>query len=471
MNQKRFAITLLMLGDITALYAALGITLLVRYGTNLTEPWEIHRVPFAIVFFIWIMLFFIAGLYEQEAWNANRIIKERILRTIAAASVVAVLLFYLIPAFVITPKTNLLTQIMLSIGLIVGWRMLASVLIRNTSKTHVLFFGLSDESISLGRKLIEHPHLGFSVIALVHTENAPLPFPSTGDMPIISLNENLLEFIKEKKVSLAIVSAELHSNMELVRILYSVLLSGVRFMDFPTYYENLTGKIPISRISEVWFLENLAGSRKRVYEFSKRLFDIVLALLAGGITIILFPFIVLGIILSTPRDVWHVREKRARPGDGIIFFRQQRIGKNGKPFYFIKFRSQLLGAEHMGNTKEMKDDPRQYAFGTFLRTFYLDELPQMWNVLKGEMSLIGPRPERPKYVAQLAESIPFYSIRLLVPPGITGWAQINMKNDASAEAAPEQLQYDLYYIKNRSLVLDLNIALKTIWVILSREGR
>ena len=125
----------------------------------------------------------------------------------------------------------------------------------------------------------------------------------------------------------------------------------------------------------------------------------------------------------------------------------------------------------MGNTKEMKDDPRQYAFGTFLRTFYLDELPQMWNVLKGEMSLIGPRPERPKYVAQLAESIPFYSIRLLVPPGITGWAQINMKNDASVEDAPEKLQYDLYYIKNRSLVLDLNIALKTIWVILSREGR
>lgn len=471
MNQKRFAITLLILGDVAALYLALGITLLVRYGTDLAEPWEIHRLPFAIVFFIWIMLFFIAGLYEQEAWNANRIIKERILRTIATASIVAVLLFYLIPAFIITPKTNLLTQITLSVGLMVGWRMLASMLIRNTSKTNVLFFGLSEESISLAQKLTEHPHLGFSVTALVHTENTPFPSISAGDIPIISLNENLLEFIKEKKVSLAIASPELHSNIELVRILYGILPLGVRFMDFPTYYENLTGKIPISRISEVWFLENLAGSRKHVYEFSKRLFDILFALLVGGITIILLPFIVLGIILSTPRDVWHVQKKRARPGDGIIFFRQQRIGKNGKPFYFIKFRSQLLGAEHMGNTKEIKNDPRQYAFGVFLRAFYIDELPQMWNVLKGEMSLIGPRPERPTYVEQLAESIPFYKIRLLVPPGITGWAQISMKNDASVEDAPEKLQYDLYYIKNKSLALDLNIALKTIWVILSRKGR
>ena len=125
----------------------------------------------------------------------------------------------------------------------------------------------------------------------------------------------------------------------------------------------------------------------------------------------------------------------------------------------------------MGDTKTMPKDPRQYTFGTFLRTFYLDELPQAWNVLKGEMSFIGPRPERPEYVEHLTQTIPFYKIRLLVPPGITGWAQISMKNDASVEDAPEKLQHDLYYIKNKSLALDLNIALKTIWVILSREGR
>ncbi|OGZ47414.1 MAG: hypothetical protein A3J54_02400 [Candidatus Ryanbacteria bacterium RIFCSPHIGHO2_02_FULL_45_13b] len=471
MNQKRFAITLLALGDIVALYIALGITLFIRYGIHLAEPWDIHRVPFAVIFFIWILLFFIAGLYNQEAWNANRVIKERIIRTIAAASIVAVLLFYLIPAFVITPKTNLITQIILSIGLIIGWRILAGILIRNTSKTNVLFFGLSEENISLARNLRDHPHLGFSVAGIVHTEHTPPSSAPTDGIPIVSLNENLFAFIKEKDVSLAIASSELRSNTELVRILYGVLLLGVRFMDFSTYYENLTGKIPISRISEIWFLENLAGSQKRVYEFTKRLFDILLSLLVGTIALILFPFIALGILLSTPGDILHVYEKRARPGDGILFFWQTRIGRNGKPFHFIKFRSQRLGAEHIGETKAMVEDPRKYPFGAFLRTFYLDELPQTWNVLKGEMSFIGPRPERPEYVAKLAESIPFYKIRLLVPPGITGWAQISMQNDASVEDAPEKLQHDLYYIKNKSLALDLNIALKTIWVVLSRKGR
>lgn len=471
MDQKRFATILLVLGDILILYTALGITLLVRYGANFVEPWEIHRVPYTIIFALWILLFFIAGLYEQTAWSADRTVKERILRTIAAAGITAGLLFYFITAFGITPKTNLVLHIMLSSILLIGWRMLASILIRSTSKTNVLFFGISEEVVSLARALMEHPHLGFFVTALVHTESTPVPSTSIVRIPVLSLNKNLLEFIKEKNVSLVIASPELHSNTELVRILYGVLPLGARFMDFPTYYENLTGKIPVSRVSEVWFLENLAGSRKRVYEFAKRLCDILLALLVGSVTIILFPFIVLGILLSTPRDIWHIKKKRARAGDGLIFFRQPRVGKNERPFHFIKFRSQCLGAERMGEIKEMKNDPRQYPFGAFLRTFYLDELPQAWNVLKGEMSFIGPRPERPEYVAKLAESIPFYKIRLLVPPGITGWAQISMKNDASVEDAPEKIQHDLYYIKNRSLALDLNIALKTIWVILSRQGR
>src|SRR3989344_4893898 len=471
MSQKRFATILLILGDITVLYGALGIMLFIRYGAHIAGPWKIHLLPYTVIFALWIFLFFIADLYEQTMWNADRTAKERILRTIAVAGITAGLLFYFIPAFVITPKTNLVLHIILSSGLLIGWRMIASVLIRSTSKTNILFFGISEEVVSLARILMEYPHLGFSVTALVDTEKIPPPSAFMDNIPVLSLKEHMFEFIKEKNVSLAIASSELHSNMELVRILYGVLPLGVRFMDFPTFYENITGKIPVSRVSEVWFLENLAGSRKRVYEFTKRLFDILLALLVGSVTTVLFPFIALGIFLSTPRDIWRIREKQARAGDGFIFFKQRRVGKNEKPFHFIKFRSQRLGAERIGETKEMKNDPRQYPFGAFLRTFYLDELPQVWNVLKGEMSFIGPRPERLEYVAQLAQSIPFYKIRLLVPPGLTGWAQINMKNDASMEDAPEKLQYDLYYIKNKSLTLDLNIALKTIWVILSRQGR
>lgn len=452
MKQQRGFSLFLILGDITALYAALGITLLLRYGTDLAQPWEFHRIPFALLFAIWIAIFFIVGLYEQQAWSANRAVIERLVRAITAAGITSALLFYFVPAFVITPKTNLLIQIMFSIAFIIGWRRLASILIRNTTKTKVLFFGMSDEIAACAALLQENPHLGYTVVTA----------PS---------NESIPELIKAGKVSLVVASQDIRSNKEFVRMLYDVLHLGIGMVDFPTFYESLTGKVPVSLISEVWFLENLVAIRKGVYEYSKRLVDILLAIAAGLVGILLFPFIALGIILSTPHEVFNYKQYRARPGDGILFFRQKRVGKNGNIFNFVKFRSQRLGAEKMSEAKSAENDQRHYPFGKLLRAFYLDELPQILNVLKGEMSFTGPRPERPEYVKDLRQSIPFYEVRLLVPPGITGWAQLNMKNDASVEDAPEKLQYDLYYIKNRSLALDLTIALKTIAVMLSRAGR
>lgn len=469
MRQRQSFTLFLATGDVFMLYAALGLTLLVRYGTQLAKPWEIHGYPFTVIFCIWILLFFIAGLYEQSAWNADRTIKEKMLRTIAAAGITSVILFYLVPAFVITPKTNLLIQIGFSAILLIGWRMLASAIIRNTSKTNVLFFGDSDEVRSFAHILTQNPHIGYHVAALVSTQQTSPS--STNNIPVIPFSTDISHLLEEQNISLVAASPELRSNKELMRMLYDVLPRGIQFSDFSTFHEQLTGKIPVSLISEIWFLENLASTNKRMYEFLKRVFDISIAIVVSGITLILLPFILLGIVLSTPQDILQYRIQRARAGDGIIFFRQPRVGKNGQLFNFIKFRSQRLGSEQMGEAKELKNDPRQYPFGKFLRAFYIDELPQVWNVLKGEMSFIGPRPERPEYVTKLAESIPFYKIRLLVPPGITGWGQISMKNDASVEDAYEKLQHDLYYIKNRSLALDLNIALKTIWVILSREGR
>ena len=470
MRQRQSFTLFLAIGDILALYTALGLTLVTRYGMNITKPWEIHKYPFAVIFCIWIFLFFIAELYEQNAWNADRTVKERMLRTIAAAGVTSVVLFYLVPVFVITPKTNLLIQIGYSAALLLGWRMLASVIIRNTSKTNVLFFGDSEEIRSLAHTLALNPHLGYCVSALV-TAKQPSATSSDFTFPIVPFTTDISHMLEEKNISLVVASQEIHSNKEFVHMLYDVIPRGITFTDFPTFHEALTGKIPISLISEIWFLENLASTSKRMYEFIKRVLDICIALAAGIVTILLLPVIALGILCSTPRDVFQFRARRARKGDGIILFRQPRVGKNGILFNFIKFRSQRLGSERLSESKDIKNDPRQYPFGKFMRAFYMDELPQVWNVLKGEMSFIGPRPERPEYVTRLAESIPFYKIRLLVPPGITGWAQINMKNDASVEDAPEKLQHDLYYIKNRSLALDLNIALKTIWVILSREGR
>lgn len=458
MGYRKIYGLLLVLGEIGALYASLWFTLVLKYPpAELAWAWGLHRLPFSIVFVLWLVIFFIAGLYEQMAWHASRNIIERLIRSMITAGLLAALLFYLVPTFGITPKTNLLIQSVASGVLIILWRLAFSIITSKAAKSRILFIGVSPEVAALAAFLRNHPHLGYDVVGMSD--------PITADPEIIR------EEILDRRVALVVASRDIRSNAHFVRVLHNVLPLGVRVSDFPTFYELITGKVPVSLISEVWFLENLVGMRKRVYEFAKRVLDITLSLIVGCIFIFLLPFIVLGIILSTPGEIRECKTRRAREGDGIIFFRQKRVGQNGREFDFIKFRSQRLGAERMGELKAAEEDRRQYPFGRFLRACYLDELPQIWNVLKGEMSFIGPRPERPAFVRQLKETVPFYEMRLLVPPGITGWAQIRMQNDASVEDAPEKLQYDLYYIKNRTLALDFAIALKTILVMLSREGR
>ncbi|TSC79501.1 MAG: Glycosyl transferase [Parcubacteria group bacterium Gr01-1014_29] len=461
MQKKRaYSTILLACGDAIALYIALGITLLIRYQTHLAEPWEIHKLPFAVIFAVWLLIFFIAGLYQESVWNADRMVKERILRTITAAGITAVILFYLIPAFVITPKTNLLIHIALSVGLIIGWRMLASYILRNTSKTSVLFFGISEEVVSLARTLMQNLHLGYRVVTLVETEGSNTISPP--GITILPFTNAISDMLKKENVSLVVTSKDIHSNKTFVRMLYNALPLGIRFIDFPTFYETMTGKIPVSLISEVWFLENVSEREKRIFETIKRSYDIVFSFFIGISALFFAPLIALAIKLETR---------------GPVLIHQRRIGKNGVPFTLYKFRSMIVSgpnglAEEIGNAQWAQEhDIRITRVGSFLRKTRFDELPQLINIFNGEMSFIGPRPERPEFIEMLKSELPFYDIRHLVRPGLSGWAQINFPYGASVEDAMQKLQYDLYYIKNRSIALDLNIALKTIWVILSREGR
>ena len=202
--------------------------------------------------------------------------------------------------------------------------------------------------------------------------------------------------------------------------------------------------------------EEVLRSEKFSYEVAKRLGDLILSLVLAFITLILFPFVALAIKIES---------------SGPIFFRQKRVGKDGKIFMLLKFRSTYRTSvdETVGWHKE--GDHVYTNVGKFLRRNYLDELPQIKNVLKGEMSLIGPRPERPEFVEVLKKQVPFYELRLLARPGLTGWAQINMMDDAAAQDASEKLKYDLYYIKNRSIWLDFKIILKTFVILSNRSGR
>ena len=238
--------------------------------------------------------------------------------------------------------------------------------------------------------------------------------------------------------------------------LFEILPYKIRVVDLASLTEEITGKIPITTIGRSWFLDNLNLHSSQVYEKVKRIFDIVVSVLCLILLSWLFPLIAAAIVVTSGRPV---------------FFKQKRVGYLGKVFTAVKFRTMVQDAEKSGPQWAQKNDPRITKIGKFLRKTRLDELPQLINVLRGEMSLVGPRPERPEFVAQLKEKIPFYNERHLVKPGLTGWAQINFPYGASEEDSLKKLQYDLYYIKNRSFIFDIAILLKTAKTILSGEGQ
>ena len=229
------------------------------------------------------------------------------------------------------------------------------------------------------------------------------------------------------------------------------------FLILASFYELLTGRIPLGAINQIWFLENLSEGTKRGYEIVKRSGDIIFAIVIGVISLILYPFAILAVKISSP---------------GPIFYRQKRVGQLGKVFEIVKFRTMRKDAEKdTGAIWTTENDPRITKVGNFLRKTRLDEVPQVWNILKGEMSFVGPRAERPEFHDLLRKNVPFYEERYLIKPGLSGWAQINFHYGSSVQDAAEKLKYDLYYIKNRSLLLDLGIILKTVRIAFKQAGR
>lgn len=467
---KRLA---LLSGDILATAAALALALLVRHGgrpeSTLLELY-IFAAPFLIG--LWVTGFLMFGLYDLGAARNSRIFFERLGRALILNGLVTFVLFHLIPEFRLTPRVTMALIFAAAAVFISGWRGLYNFILAWMVKDRVLFLGVSGEALEVGRYLNSNPQLGYQpVLGLRLAEDETAQDPG-GAIEVQRLEiGRLAVIVRERNITTVVISAQIKTNSFLMNMLFTLVPLGVAVVELPRFYERILGKVPVSLIGEVWFLENLIGQQRPHYEFLKRILDLSTSAIIAVLALPAAPFIALAIMLARPGEVINYRRLRAHTGDGIIFFRQKRTGRNGSLFGFIKFRSQVLGAEKLGREKSDAPDPRAYPVGTFLRRTYLDELPQIWNVIKGEMSFIGPRPERPEFVRELEKKIPFYRIRELVLPGITGWAQLNMQNDASVSDAPEKLQYDLYYIKNRSTFLDMIILLKTTLKLLQRSGR
>lgn len=428
---------LLLLGDTVVFIFSLWFSLLLR---NLSIPdfdiFSKHIVPFSIIFILWIFVFFIAGLYDKY----TTILKDRIPTILVSAQVMnsflAVLFFYLIPYFGITPKTILFINIVVSILFIYSWRIYGQIFFSIKNKIPAIIVGGGKEIIELEKEVNDNPRSNLKFNFFINLDNISDP----------DFVREILDLVYKENVSVVVIDLKDPRVDEILPHLYNLIFSGVKFIDIYKVYEDTFDRIPLSLVKYSWFLENISIKKSSGFSFLKRFFDILTSIMLLPFLVVIIPFIFILIKIDD---------------GGKLFFIQERIGKKNKIIKIYKFRT-------MSNEKITK-------IGNFLRKTRIDELPQILNVLSGHLSFIGPRPEKPDLVLLYEKEIPYYNIRHLVKPGLSGWAQVYQDNppkfNVNFDDTKTKLSYDLYYLKNKSIILDLKIALRTIGSILSRSGK
>lgn len=427
--------------DIALLYGSLVAMLALRYRGDIARYFGVHFLPFSIIFIIWLIVFYIANLYDPRTLRNGIFFYSRLFESIIVATVISTSFFYLIPFFGIAPKTNLVLFIIIFTALEFGGRSLFNGIVETKFKKSILIVGNNDQAQELAEFIKENPQLGYTLREIIDAQQTT----------------HLSEALATPNLDTIVISPDAYQVSKITEIFYKALGRKINFYSLATFYERLTGRVPLGAINQIWFLENLSEGSKQTYEILKRFGDIVFGLIFGAMSLILYPFVIIAVQFGSP---------------GPLFYTQTRIGRLGKSFEMIKFRTMIHNAEAgTGAVWAQDGDQRITGIGKFLRRSRIDELPQLWNIIKGEMSLVGPRAERPEFHDLLKKEVPFYEERYLIKPGLSGWAQINYPYGSSVKDSAEKLKYDLYYIKNRSFLLDLGIILKTIRIALSQAGK
>ena len=433
---------ILVLGDFLSLSLALFLTLAIRYDKAIwSEKFNEHLSPFLVIFLIWLIIFYINDLYNLNLRARGRKFFLQTMNAVVLSSLLSVIYFYINVNSTITPKTNLGIFILLFIVIFFVWRGVYQALVNSIiPKSNLAIIGFNKNTETLIEELKNKPGSGYQT-ALI--------FKDSGEM------ESLVQTVKEKNIKAIVVCDDFGQSEKMREALFSCLAYNIIFFDYPSFYELLSGKVPVTAIDSSWFLDNIREGEKNYYNFIKRISDLIGSLVIFILSLPFWPLIAIIIKLESR---------------GPIFFIQERYGINEKIFRMIKFRT--MKEDGNERTMTLEGDKRVTSFGNILRKTRIDEIPQVINIIKGEMSFIGPRPERPEIVAELEHQIPFYKTRLLIKPGITGWDQVSgTYHSPSLEDTLEKLQYDLFYLKHRSLYLDLAITLKTIATMMSRGGR
>jgi len=448
---------MLIFGDLLIVNGSIFLSAILRLGLNSgwgyiqSNPWS-----FILTGWIYIITFFSMELYDIR--KDFKSIGNVMTITLASASafVITTLLFYMNWSLRIGRGVFILNGILI-ILFIIGWRILYSYLLEQSIfKQNVLIVGAGWAGKTILHEINVAKKSGMKAVGFIDDDPSKKGNLIDG-YPVLGDRYSINNVILQNEIDLIIAAITHEKHADLIKALINCSWKGIDIIDMPAIYEQLTGKIPFKHINNMWMLHIAIGKPKLYSRLIKPILEAINALI---LFILLIPvMVVIAIVIKC--------DSRGR-----IFYTQERVGKDGRKFTIMKFRTMVENAESLtGAVYAADNDPRITKIGRFLRKWRLDEIPQLLNVIKGDMSLVGPRPERHVFIKEFEEKIPFYTQRLLVRPGLTGWAQVKFPYASSIEQTEEKLQYDLYYIKNMSFILDFVVFLKTIRVVLFGKGK
>jgi sugar transferase (PEP-CTERM system associated) len=396
-------------------------------------------------------------LYDLRIASDRRELFIRMIQALGAASFILAALYFWIPSLIIG-RGVFGIAIVLVIALVIGWRVAFEWVSRQVGpRERLLLVGTSNASVSLARELFQRRHeLGVEIVGFVDPDPSKVG-ASLLNPGVLGTIEDIPSIARARAVDRVVVSlADARGRLPMDKLL-EMKLDGVSFDHLASVYEEYTGKIAVENLRPSWLIFSPGFRKSRLLSSAKRALDLVAAVSGLVLTFPVMALVALAVKLTSK---------------GPVFYHQRRVGQHGRVFVVHKFRSMREDAEAATGPvwASKAGDARVTPIGRFLRRARLDELPQLWNVLKGDMSFVGPRPERPEFVAELTREIPFYGQRHIVRPGLTGWAQVRYTYGASTEDALQKLQFDLFYIKNLSIALDVFIILETIKTVVLRRG-
>lgn len=449
----------LLVADAAIVYGGIILAMWIRLGVDgsayqLNENNGWYKIGLAAT--VCVLVIYLYDLYDFTVMGNRRELMLRLVQALGIAWAGLALLFYFVPPLLIGRGVSVIS-VPVVLLLLLGWRFAIHYLTGHPDiGEKIILVGTGKTARETAEAVWERRDAGYRIVGFV-TENGIPPNSKISDVSVLGTTDDLEEIVKGTKVDRVVIAVrDRRGNFPTDALLKMSLAGDVSIEECTSFFERVTGQVHVDMVRPSWLI--FAGRGR-----STRLQNAVRQAAHRGLAIV-------GLLLSLPLALVTAALIRLE-SKGPVFYRQERVGENGKPFRVIKFRSMRTDAEKDGVPIWARaDDDRTTRVGRFIRATRIDEIPQFWNIIKGEMSFVGPRPERPHFVEQLAKEIPFYEHRHLTAPGLTGWAQIKYPYGASVEDARQKLQYDLYYIKNQSLALDFVIVFETFKTVLFRKG-